>query len=103
MKHSFKKNGGFTLVELIVAIAVATIVTAAATTVLMLALRVNRQTGDTASQLITVRSLLSTMEKVASEGNIKGVVSDFDSWQLVDRELTKDGDSGRVVFGYDYS
>lgn len=101
MKHSFKKNGGFTLVELIVAIAVAAIVTAAATTVLVLALRVNRQTGDTASQLITVRSLLSTMEKVASEGNIKGVVSDFDSWQLVDRELTKDGDSGRVVFGYD--
>ena len=95
MKHSFKQNGGFTLVELIVAIAVATIVTAAATTVLMLALRVNRQTGDTASQLITVRSLLTAMEKAAAEGNIKKVTADFDSWELI-------GDSeDKKIFSYD--
>ena len=94
MKRSFKQNSGFTLVELIVAIAVAAIVTAAATTVLVLALRVNRQTGDTASQLITVRSLLSTMEKVASEGNIKTVQADFNSWELIDSDE-------KVVFSYD--
>lgn len=106
MKH-FRKSGGFTLVELVVSIAVASLVTVAATTVLMLALRVNRQTSDTASQQNTVRALLSTMEKAATDGNIKGVLSNLDSWQLVDHEIRHDGDGriepfyARVVFGFD--
>ena len=85
MKH-FRKSGGFTLVELVVSIAVASLVTVAATTVLMLALRVNRQTSDTASQQNTVRALLSTMEKAATDGNITKVVSNLGSWQMLDDE-----------------
>lgn len=106
MKH-FRKSGGFTLVELVVSIAVASLVTMAATTVLMLALRVNRQTSDTASQQNTVRALLTSMEKAATDGSIKGLVSDLDSWQLVDYETIHDGNgriepfSARVVFGFD--
>lgn len=95
MKH-FRKSGGFTLVELVVSIAVASLVTVAATTMLMLALRVNRQTSDTASQQNTVRALLSTMEKAATDGNIKKVVSKLDSWQLIGMDIST-GDDGEIV------
>ena len=98
MKH-FRKSGGFTLVELVVSIAVASLVTMAATTVLMLALRVNRQTSDTASQQNTVRALLTSMEKAATDGNIKKVVSKLDSWQLLkdDEEAPKDKDGNSIA------
>lgn len=95
MKH-FRKSGGFTLVELVVSIAVASLVTMAATTVLMLALRVNRQTSDTASQQNTVRALLTTMEKAATDGNITKVVSELDSWQLLGVDIST-GDDGEEV------
>lgn len=104
MKRFFKQNAGFTLVELIVAMAIATLVTAAATSVLFMGLRINRQTGDTASQQITVRSLLDVMENIASSGNIKEVVSnipagegepeEYGSWMLI-------GKDDRIVFRYD--
>lgn len=103
MKHTRKHNAGFTLVELVVAIAMATIVTAAATSVLLMGLRINRQTGDTASQQITVRSLLSVMENAAADGNITAVESDFvdennkkkyGSWALK-------GEDGKAIFHYD--
>ena len=106
MKH-FRKSGGFTLVELVVSIAVASLVTMATTTVLMLALRVNRQTSDTASQQNTVRALLTTMEKAATDGSIKGLVSDLDSWQLIDQRIEPVGEGqapfseARVIFGFD--
>ena len=79
---NLRKNGGFTLIEMVVCIAIASLVTMAATTVLMLALRVNRQTADTASQQNTVRALLTTMEKAATGGNISNVKSDLESWVL---------------------
>ena len=86
MKH-LRKNGGFTLVELVVSIAVASLVTMAATTVLLLALRVNRQTADTASQQNTVRALLTTMENAAMNGSIKSVKTDhLNYWELLDKE-----------------
>lgn len=104
MKHSSKHNAGFTLIELVVAMAIAVIVTAAATSVLLMGLRVNRQTGDTASQQITVRSLLNVMEDVAADGNIKEVVSDipaqngeakeYGSWALIDT-------TDNLIFNYD--
>lgn len=106
MKKLFKQNAGLTLIELVVAMAMATIVTAAATSVLLMGLRINRQTGDTASQQITVRSLLNVMEDAASGGGIKGVVSEYDSWQLLDSAVAKDDQgklttTGRVIFGFD--
>lgn len=94
MKH-FRKSGGFTLVELVVSIAVASLVTMAATTVLMLALRVNRQTSDTATQQYTVRALLTTMEKAATSGSIKKVESNLGSWKML-----KDGEETLPVFEY---
>ena len=96
MKH-LRKNGGFTLVELVISIAVASLVTMAATTVLMLALRVNRQTADTATQQYTVRALLTTMEKAATNGNIKKVTSNLGSWQMLKGE---EGEN-TPVFEYD--
>lgn len=104
MKHTSKHNAGFTLIELVVAMAIAVIVTAAATSVLLLGLHANRQTGDTASQQITVRSLLNVMEDVAADGNIKEVVSDipaqngeakeYGSWALIDT-------TDNLIFHYD--
>lgn len=95
MKH-FRKSGGFTLVELVVSIAVASLVTMAATTVLMLALRVNRQTSDTATQQYMVRALLTAMEKAAMEGSIKSVKTDhLNYWELLD-----DGDEPTAIFRF---
>ena len=86
MKH-LRKNGGFTLVEMVVCIAIASLVTMAATTVLMLALRVNRQTSDTASKQYTVRTLLSTMENAAVDGSIKSVKTDhINYWELLNEK-----------------
>lgn len=104
MKH-FRKSGGFTLVEMVVCIAIASLVTMAATTVLMLALRVNRQTSDTASQQNTVRALLTTMEKAATDGNISKVDSKLHSWQMIGKEVVtkEDGTEATVektVFSY---
>ena len=93
MKH-LRKNGGFTLVELVISIAVASLVTMAATTVLMLALRVNRQTADTATQQYTVRSLLTAVENAAMDGIIKSVKTDhLNYWELCN-------DEGDVIFRY---
>ena len=104
MKH-FRKSGGFTLVELVVSIAVASLVTMAATTVLMLALRVNRQTSDTATQQYTVRALLAAVEKAATDGNIIKVDSKLDSWQMIGKEVITQEDGTettveKTVFSY---
>lgn len=103
MKHTFKQNAGFTLIELVVAMAMAVIVTAAATSVLLMGLRVNRQTGDTATQQMTVRSLLNVLEKAAVDGNIKDIVTNHASWELVNVEIENGGDANnyRAIFGFD--
>lgn len=96
MKH-LRKNGGFTLVEMVVCIAIASLVTMAATTVLLLALRVNRQTSDTATQQYTVRALLNTMERAATSGSIQKVTSNLGSWEMWSGE----GEEKRLIFSYD--
>lgn len=96
MKH-FRKSGGFTLVEMVVCIAIASLVTMAATTVLMLALRVNRQTSDTASKQYTARTLLTAMENAAMDGSIKSLKTDhLNYW-----ELLNDDTENPPVFSYD--
>lgn len=93
MKH-LRKNGGFTLIEMVVCIAIASLVTMAATTVLMLALRVNRQTSDTASKQYTVRSLLTAVENAARDGSIEGVNTDhLNYWELLN-------DEGEAMFSF---
>ena len=83
MKKHFKQNAGLTLIELVVAIAMATIVTAAATSVLLMGLRINRQTGNTASQQITVHQLLTKVENILTEGNIQSYEADAESWRVI--------------------
>lgn len=102
MKHTSKHNDGFTLIELVVAMAVAVIVTAAATSVLLFGLRVNRQSADTASRQMTVRALLNVVEKAAADGNIMDIQSDYASWELLDRVIDKNSptSSYRVIFGF---
>lgn len=70
------RNDGFTLVELLVTIVVGSIVTLAATTVLLLGLQLNKSSSDTVSQQNTTRIMFSVMERMASEGNIGNAVSD---------------------------
>lgn len=77
-----KNNEGFTLVELMVTIVVASIVTLAASTVLLLGIRLNKSSSDTAQQQNTVRIFLSVVERMATEGTIEEVKNDPDSWVL---------------------
>ena len=77
-----KNNEGFTLVELMVTIVVASIVTLAASTVLLLGIRLNKSSSDTAQQQNTVRIFLSVVERMATEGTIKEAENDPDSWVL---------------------
>ncbi len=102
MKQTSKGNAGFTLVELVVALAIATVVTAAATSVLFMGLNINRQTGDTASQQMTVRQLLNVVQDAAADGRITNVKSAYDAWELVE-EVQLGGENApqqRVIFSY---
>lgn len=79
------KNGnrGYTLVELIVAIAVGSIVTLAATTILLFGLRANGQSIGTATRQNTARVILTALEDLATEGTITGVNADDGSWEVM--------------------
>lgn len=89
-----RRNGGFTLVELLVTIAVGSLITLAATTVLLLGLRINRQASDTMDRQYTVRIMMSVMEDMATEGTITGLESDEDSWVLY-------GEGEKKIFTYE--
>lgn len=67
------RNGGFTLVELIVTIAVGSIITLACTTVLLLCLRVYNQSTDTATRQNEIRVGLTVMENLLAEKEVTGV------------------------------
>lgn len=91
---SKKHNEGFTLVELLVTIVIASIVTMAATTVLLLGMRLNNSSASTAQRQNTVRIFMSVVEKMASEGEINSVTKDGNSWKIMDPE-------DNVLFRYD--
>lgn len=67
------RNGGFTLVELLVTITIGIIVTFAATTVLLLCLRVHNQSSATATQQNEIRMGITVMENILAENEITGV------------------------------
>lgn len=93
------RNGGFTLVELMVTIAVGSLITLAATTILLLGLRVNAQSTGTVTRQNTARILLSVLEDMATEGAIKEVEVDEESgaWKILGE---RDGVAA-VLFSYD--
>lgn len=68
-----KKTDGFTLLELIVGILCATLITSAAMSLLLMGARTNRSLVDTNSEQQTARILTSMVESLASEGGIKTV------------------------------
>lgn len=88
-----RDQAGFTLVELMVTVLVGSLVTLAATTILLLGMRVNSQSRGTVIRQNTTRVLLEALEDMASGGEIHQVVEDPDSWQVLD-------ENGRVLFSY---
>ena len=98
MKH-FRKNEGFTLVELMVSILIGTIITGAAVTVLLLGLRMNRSSIDTASRQNTTRILMSVLENLASEGKITNVKTTLQSWEVIEKAGNTNG-TDKVLLSY---
>lgn len=95
---NWKRNEGLTLVELMVAILVAAIITTAATTILLLGLRVNRHSTETAQTQYTARTVLTVLENLASEGTIASVEahSNPNTWVVLDKD-------GKVLLSYNSS
>lgn len=61
-----RKKEGFTLIELLIVILTGTIVTAAATTILLLAFRINRKSMDTVGRQSIMRIMHSVLEDMSS-------------------------------------
>ena len=78
----FKNNQGVTLVELLIGIAIGSLVTLAATTVILMGLRLNRQSMDVSSRQNTARVLLNSLEDLAADGSISGFRMDYEDWEI---------------------
>lgn len=82
-----RKSDGFTLVELLVGILCAAIVTGAAMTLMLMGARTNRALLDANSEQTTARIITTMVDKLASEGSIKTVVTVGDhGWALLDED-----------------
>jgi len=92
-----KSNHGFTLVELVVTMAVASVVLLAATTVLTSFMRISKQGADLNIRQNEVRVVLEVMENLASEKLI-AVEQDSDGWEV--REISETGDLLQILFSY---
>jgi len=77
-----RANDGFTLVELLVSILAASIVTLAACTVLLLGVRINAQSTGVVTQQNTARVFMTALENMAAEGVITRVSGSTDQWDV---------------------
>lgn len=93
-----RNNSGFTMVELLVTVAVSSIVLAAAASLMLLGLRVHQTTQKEAGEQQTVRIVLSALEDLSASGKIYRVEPLSDGWQL--RGKTAAGKSGAVLLRY---
>lgn len=93
-----RNNSGFTMVELLVTVAVSSIVLAAAASLMLLGLRVHQTTQKEAGEQQTVRIVLSALEDLSASGKIYRVVPLSDGWQLQGK--TADGKPGAVLLRY---
>lgn len=93
-----RNNSGFTMVELLVTVAVSSIVLAAAASLMLLGLRVHQTTQKEAGEQQTVRIVLSALEDISASGKIYRVEPLSDGWQLQGK--TADGKSGAVLLRY---
>ncbi len=94
-----RRNDGFTLAELLITIVVGSIVALAATTVLLLGLRLNSSSSQTAESQNTTRIFLAVMEEMASNGEIRKVVSRGNGW-MIEGDTDAEGNS-KVLFRYE--
>lgn len=93
-----RNNSGFTMVELLVTVAVSSIVLAAAASLMLLGLRVHQTTQKEAGEQQTVRIVLSALENLSASGKIYRVEPLSDGWRLLGK--TADGKSGAVLLRY---
>lgn len=93
-----RNNSGFTMVELLVTVAVSSIVLAAAASLMLLGLRVHQTTQKEAGEQQTVRIVLSALEDLSASGKIYRVEQLSDGWQLQGK--TADGAAGAVLLRY---
>ena len=69
----FKSNKGITLVELIVTIAIGSVITLAVVTLLLLGLRFHRKSTDTALRQNEIQVAVTLMEKLIAENAVIGL------------------------------
>ena len=93
-----RNNSGFTMVELLVTVAVSSIVLAAAASLMLLGLRVHQTTQKEAGEQQTVRIVLSALEDLSASGKIYRVEPLSDGWQLQGK--TADGAAGAMLLRY---
>lgn len=93
-----RNNSGFTMVELLVTVAVSSIVLAAAASLMLLGLRVHQTTQKEAGEQQTVRIVLSALEDLSASGKIYRVQPLSDGWQLQGK--TADGAAGAILLRY---
>lgn len=93
-----RNNSGFTMVELLVTVAVSSIVLAAAASLMLLGLRVHQTTQKEAGEQQTVRIVLSALEDHSASGKIYRVEPLSDGWRLLGK--TADGKPGAVLLRY---
>lgn len=109
-----KRNQGYTLVELLVSIAVGSLVTLAATTVLLLGLRIHNRSTATVIRQNTARVVLTMLENLAAEGDITSIEVDENnadpdapkSWRIRNAEnvilASFDADKAAIYAGIPY-
>lgn len=99
MIKKIQKNDGFTLIELLVTIVTGSIITMAASTVLILGLRIYHRSMDTAERQSVMRITTSLLEALSSDGKIS--VDDPEEWEI--KEVTRvsgGGTSERTLISY---
>lgn len=94
-----RNNSGFTMVELLVTVAVSSIVLAAAASLMLLGLRVHQTTQKETGEQQTVRIVLSALEDLSASGKISRVEPFSDGWRLLGK-TADDGKSGAVLLRY---
>lgn len=100
-----KRNDGFTLVELVVAIAASSLVTIAAVSLLLLGARTQKISLDDAGEQQTTRIVMSLLEEMAGRGEFNLVEATDNGWQLWSCENPaapdkSEGSEDAVVFSY---
>lgn len=89
-----RNQDGFTLVEMMVTIVIGSLVTLAATTVLLLGLRINNRSTQTVTRQNTARVVITMLENLAAEGEIHTIEYDAMEWKVCDA-------TGNTLVSYD--